>query len=391
MLAAFASLVWTLEGGTAEQCTRLAMAALADGRLFADSNAVMVPAAITALVYADAEKATEHLERCLVMAREHGSPREVAVARTWRGMAMLSRGELSEAGAELEGAREALVPLRVHAGTWTQLEAQTVALHTARGDLPAARAVLDAAHLIDEGTDAMRTLRAAELELLIAEGDAERALSAASAYGAVHARNTNPVGGRWRSVQARALARLGRREEALARAQEELVLARAYGAPGAVAYSVRELGLLVGGEAGIEGLEEAVATAEGTPARLEHVRSLLALGKALRLARRPTEARSPLLRALEFAAAHGIDGVAADARTELAAAGVRPRREVFSGVDSLTPSERRVADLAAAGASNRDIAQALYVTPKTVEVHLTSAYRKLGLRSRRELPGALVG
>jgi len=69
---------------------------------------------------------------------------------------------------------------------------------------------------------------------------------------------------------------------------------------------------------------------------------------------------------------------------------VRPRREALSGVDSLTPSERRVADLAAAGRTNRDVAQELFVTPKTVEVHLSNAYRKLGIRSRRELAGALV-
>ena len=69
---------------------------------------------------------------------------------------------------------------------------------------------------------------------------------------------------------------------------------------------------------------------------------------------------------------------------------MRPRREALSGVDSLTPSERRVADLAAAGRTNRDVAQELFVTPKTVEVHLSNAYRKLGIRSRRELAGALV-
>jgi DNA-binding NarL/FixJ family response regulator len=59
-------------------------------------------------------------------------------------------------------------------------------------------------------------------------------------------------------------------------------------------------------------------------------------------------------------------------------------------VESLTPSERRVADLAAAGRTNRDVAQELFVTPKTVEVHLSNAYRKLGIRSRRELAGALA-
>ena len=61
----------------------------------------------------------------------------------------------------------------------------------------------------------------------------------------------------------------------------------------------------------------------------------------------------------------------------------------LSGVDALTASERRVADMAREGLTNRQIAQALFVTPKTVEVHLSSVYRKLGIASRNELGGAL--
>ena len=75
----------------------------------------------------------------------------------------------------------------------------------------------------------------------------------------------------------------------------------------------------------------------------------------------------------------------------LHAAGARPRRDALSGAGSLTPSERRVAGFAALGRSNRGIAQELYVTPKTVEVHLSNAYRKLGISSRRQLPAALPG
>ena len=85
----------------------------------------------------------------------------------------------------------------------------------------------------------------------------------------------------------------------------------------------------------------------------------------------------------------GAQPLAEHARNELYAAGGRPRREALTGPESLTPSERRVAELAAAGQSNRDIARTLYVTPKTVEVHLTSVYRKLGIRSRAALSKAL--
>jgi DNA-binding NarL/FixJ family response regulator len=139
-----------------------------------------------------------------------------------------------------------------------------------------------------------------------------------------------------------------------------------------------------------ERLRESVAALEGSTARLEHAKALAALGSALRLARRPTEAREPLRRALELAAACGAQGLADHVRSELHAAGSRPRRDALSGVESLTPSERRVVDLATAGHTNRDIAQELYVTPKTVEVHLSNAYRKLGISSRRELERALA-
>jgi DNA-binding CsgD family transcriptional regulator len=198
----------------------------------------------------------------------------------------------------------------------------------------------------------------------------------------------NPAAGPWRSLEAQALDRLGRREEALAVAEEELALARAWGAPWTVGRALRVLGTLRRAD-GLDLLEEAVQVLEGSPARLEHAKALAAAGSAHRLARRPTEARDPLRRALELAEACGAAGLAEHIRSELYAAGARPRSAALSGPESLTASERRVADRAAAGETNRDIAQALFVTPKTVEVHLSSAYRKLGIRSRRELAAAL--
>ena len=144
------------------------------------------------------------------------------------------------------------------------------------------------------------------------------------------------------------------------------------------------------GTAGLARLEEAVALLEGSLARLELAKALAAHGSALRRHRQPTGAREPLRRALELATACGANGLAEHVRTELYATGARPRTDALAGVGALTASERRVADLAADGETNRDIAQTLYVTPKTVEVHLSNAYRKLGIRSRRELAGALV-
>ncbi|HST38631.1 MAG TPA: helix-turn-helix transcriptional regulator, partial [Conexibacter sp.] len=79
------------------------------------------------------------------------------------------------------------------------------------------------------------------------------------------------------------------------------------------------------------------------------------------------------------------------AHEELQTAGARPRRLRFSGAEDLTAAERRVAELAGNGRSNREIAQELFVTPKTVENHLGRIYMKLGIHSRRELAGALAG
>ncbi len=188
----------------------------------------------------------------------------------------------------------------------------------------------------------------------------------------------------WRSLKAQALDLLDRREEGIQLAREELRVTRAFGAPWSLGRTLRVLGTLER-EQGLDTLREAVDVLEGSTARLEHAKAVGALGAGLRRARKPTEAREHLRRALELASACGADGLAANVRAELHSAGARPRRDALGGVQSLTPSERRVVDLAAAGRSNREIAQELYVTPKTVEVHLSNAYRKLDIRSRTEL------
>ena len=144
------------------------------------------------------------------------------------------------------------------------------------------------------------------------------------------------------------------------------------------------------GPEGLEELEEAATLLERSNQRIERARAFGALGAELRRARRPTDAREPLRRALELAEQSGARTLAENVRSELYATGARPRTTALDGIESLTERELRVATLAADGQTNRDIAQALYVTPKTVEVHLTNAYRKLNIGSRRELTAALT-
>lgn len=125
-----------------------------------------------------------------------------------------------------------------------------------------------------------------------------------------------------------------------------------------------------------------------SPARVEHARTLVDLGAALRRDQRRTQAREPLRLGLDIAAA-GADGLAARARDELAASGAKPRGVRITGPASLTPSEHRVARMAAQGLTNNQIAQALLITPRTVEMHLTSTYRTLSIESRAQLADAI--
>ena len=129
----------------------------------------------------------------------------------------------------------------------------------------------------------------------------------------------------------------------------------------------------------------------GSTARLELARALLDLGAAHRRAGARGTARDLLRESLDLAHGLGGNALASRARDELVAAGGRPRRDAIRGRDSLTPSELRVAELAAAGRTNRQIAQALFVTQRTVENHLTSTYAKLGITARPELGAALSG
>ncbi|MHB8660195.1 MAG: helix-turn-helix transcriptional regulator [Solirubrobacteraceae bacterium] len=202
-------------------------------------------------------------------------------------------------------------------------------------------------------------------------------------------RNPAPFG--WRSAAALGLARLGQRERALSLAGEEVELARAWGDPFTLGRALRRAGLVTGGNEGIFALREAVAVLAPSGAELERARALTELGAALRRQNLRAEARTTLREALGLARTCQSEGVIRRAHTELWATGVRPRTPLRTGVDSLTPSERRVAEMAAAGQSNPAIAQSLFVTVKTIEMHLSSAYRRLGIAGRGELPGALSG
>jgi DNA-binding NarL/FixJ family response regulator len=223
--------------------------------------------------------------------------------------------------------------------------------------------------------------------LRIAEGDLAGGIDDLLRYGEISemARRRNPGYWPWRSTAAEALAQSGRREEAITLAGEELQLARRTGQRALEGPALLSLGVAHAGGQGIQLLTEAVDALADSPRVLDHTRAQLALGTALRLDGKRTQSRGPLRATLETATHIGARPIAERAHGELLASGARPRRTALRGIDALTPSERRVASLAAQGLTNRQIAQTLYVTAKTIEAHLRNTYDKLEIPGKAEL------
>lgn len=200
---------------------------------------------------------------------------------------------------------------------------------------------------------------------------------------------TNPIVTPWRSPLAMALPPEAA-EEARDLVDQELDIATAAGLPRARGVVLRAAGCLEQGESGFELFERSLDELQREDDALERARTLVELGSALRRANKKVDAREPLVAGLDLAHRCGAERLAARATEELHATGVRPRRRAVTGPDALTSAEARVASMAADGLSNREIAQSLFVTAKTVENQLGSAYRKLGVRSRAELRSALA-
>jgi DNA-binding NarL/FixJ family response regulator len=203
-------------------------------------------------------------------------------------------------------------------------------------------------------------------------------------------RSPNPaVNLPWRSEAALLAAHLGAEDRAQKLFAEEVRLARAFGAPLALGVALRTAGLLTRGADGLEHLANAIGVLERAGTNLELARTLTEQGASLRRAGLRRDARAPLRRGLDLATSCGAVALSRRAREELVAAGARPRRERISGIEALTASELRVAQLAARGLTNRQIAQALFVTMRTVSAHLGHAYAKLDIGDRAQLAAVL--
>jgi DNA-binding CsgD family transcriptional regulator len=344
------------------------------------------------LAMADEDEALGVYDDVLTEARMRGSITAFASAKYFRAQALVFRGDLAEAEAEAAEASVACREWGFHLlDPYIHIRADAL---VEQGRLDEAATVFAesdwAAWTPDDAPTYPARNSRARLRVLRGdvEGGLEELLEAGRGFDAVGGRN--PAFMPWRSQAALALLQLGRPEEAAPLASEELELARVWGAPRALGAALRVAGLVEGGAAGRALLQEAVELLAGSPAKLEQAKARTELGAALRRANQRAKAREQLRRAVELATICGATPLAARAESELLATGARPRRVALSGLESLTPSERRVAELAAEGPTNREIAQTLFVTPKTVEVHLSSVYRKLGISSRSQLAGALA-
>jgi DNA-binding CsgD family transcriptional regulator len=382
-------------GAPATVAVPLARRALAEGTLIkGEMFAAAFVFACAVLAMADLGEVLAIYEDSLAEAHRRGSIFAFAITKVFRAQAFVLRGDLAEAEAE---AREALAAGEAWGTTAAFLGHSATFLAEAlmeQGKLDDAAAVLARTGFDESLPDDARLLFfpdvRARLRMLNGDlaGGLEAMLEAGRRFESVSSRN--PAFIAWRSPAALALLQLGRQDEARRLAAEELELARTWGAPRALGAALRVAGLVEGGTRGLALLEEAVQVLAGSPAKLEHAKARMELGAALRRANRRADAREHLRHALELATICGAAALAARAERELLATGARPRRIALSGAESLTPSERRVAEMAAEGPTNREIAQALFVTQRTVEVHLTSIYRKLAINSRSQLAAALA-
>ena len=318
------------------------------------------------------------IDRAFRDARARGSIGGFATASAWRAQSALLRGDLLEAEAD---ARAALAASSQPGAALIRpmAAALLLAVLAERGSAEEAdRLLAELADRADPGHRLWAFVPYYRAHVLLVTDREDQGVAELVAFGR-HIDEASLAGHRWqwRTVAAPHLAARGERELAVELAEQELELSADLPASWRGA-ALRALGVARGGRAGLELLRESVDVLAASVRRMEHARALVELGSALRDAGLLEDSREPLREGLDVATRCGSTRLAERARSELLAAGGRPRRASLMGVDSLTPSELRTARMAADGLGNAEIAQAMFVTTKTVEAHLTRAYRKLG-------------
>ena len=374
--------------GFAERAARQAEALLDEG-----STALVITGIVLGLCWTDRLREAERvLDRAVAVARRRGSTSDFGIALTHRAWVHRRAGRLLEAEAD---ARAALAAAGESAWSWAGRPSVTPLLASLldQGRVAEAAQELSGAHAEDEVMDAppMTPLLLERMRLRAAQRDHRRALAdwEEAVRRAERLRGVNPPWIGDLAVAAEVHQALGDVDAARALTAQALRLARRWGTPGAIGQALHAVARFGVVEDPAKMLFEAVEHLRRSPARLELARALVTLGGVLRRRGNRVDSREPLREAYDLARDCGAVGLADTARAELRASGIRVRREAPAGTASLTASERRIADMAADGDTNAEIAQSLFLTVKTVEMHLTSVYRKLGVRSRSGLPAVL--
>jgi DNA-binding CsgD family transcriptional regulator len=324
----------------------------------------------------------------LAAARRRGAIPELTGISAWRASAEYDRGQLADAEADARWAFEHAIGVhRLRVGS------DLIRVLIERDELGQAEKVLEQVGDPCASRSAeMPRFVFARAQLRRAQGRLQEALAGFLECGQRYERLglSRRVTVQWRAEAALTHAALGDAGKAQSQAREQLALARTLGSARVLGMSLRVCGLIGGDGPGLELLGEAVKTLERAESPLELARALTDRGAAFRRNGRRVQARTELTRALDLAHRCGASAIAARARAELIAAGAKPRRDAITGRDALTPSELRVARLAAEGLTNREVAQALFITTKTAKGHLSHVYHKLAITCRGQLADALT-
>ncbi len=354
------------------------------GRFVAEpghSSSIVIYAAIVLVLSDEVERAQRLLADVRAEARTRGSIHSHLVDLAWGALLALRRGDLPQAEAD---ARAALALAGDIGALWaiTWMVGCLADALRRMGRLEEAAAVIVRAGVEQViGTSAALHALLARARIRLAEGDRAGAITDFELAGEGVIVN-NPGFVPWRSALAEALAG-DEPERARQLVADELTRARELGQPRGIGVALRVTALLTDGPEAQLHFDEAVRVLRDSPAVLELAAALIDQGSALRRAGSRSAAREPLREGLRLAQRCGAHPLAERAQAELVAAGARPRREQIEGPEALTPSERRVAELAASGYANREIAQALFITTKTVGTHLAHIYRKLDLSGQQ--------
>jgi len=328
------------------------------------------------------------LDAAMERARREGHATRQGILHGLRAQIALAEGSLHDAQVEAE---TGLLLIEQRHFVFLQLVAVAMTVAIERGELDGAVDLSKAGESVGiaEDRDYFAHFLIARGRLRIAQGHVEEGVADLLWCG----QRLEALGMRWpsdwRAFAGPALASLGEHRQAARLAREQLAAARRVGLAEALGRSLRTAAAAIGGAERMALLQEAVSVLEGSPARLELAYALADLGAELSRSGRRREGRDGQRRAIKIASQCGAIALADSAMAQLHAGPGRRARIEVTGPGALTAAEWRVCREAAAGHTNREVAQALFVTEKTVERHLSSAYAKLAIRSRFQLAAAI--